>query len=72
MNQSNFIFIISFFIFQEVLWEQVDGNSAYILFYERKGVQFSKFMPDVTGKEPDMQEIDDEFESEYRKMCVVQ
>lgn len=57
---------------KEVLWEQVDGNSAYILFYERKGVQFSKFMPDVTGKDPDMQEIDDEFESEYRKMCVVQ
>ncbi|CAI9715032.1 ubiquitin carboxyl-terminal hydrolase 32-like [Octopus vulgaris] len=53
---------------KEVFWEQVDGNSAYILFYERQGVKFSKFMPDVSEKEPDIQEIDDEFESEYRKI----
>jgi ubiquitin carboxyl-terminal hydrolase 6/32 len=51
---------------------QLDKNSAYILFYEREGVDFSHFMPDTTGCEPDMSEIDDEFESDFKKMCVLQ
>ena len=61
-----------FFLSQEVQEDQLDTNSAYILFYERRNVDFSKFMPDTTGKEPDLTEIEDEFESDFKKMCVVQ
>ena len=52
--------------------DHLDNKSAYILFYEREGVEFSDFMPDTTGREPDMAEIDDEFESDLKKMCVLQ
>lgn len=60
------------FLLQEVQEDQLDTNSAYILFYERQGVNFSTFMPDTTGKEPDLSEIDDEFESDFKKMCILQ
>lgn len=58
--------------FQEVQDSQMDTNSAYILFYEQQGVDFSHFMPDTTGKEPDTEEIVDEFESDFKKMCIIQ
>ncbi|XP_062601497.1 ubiquitin carboxyl-terminal hydrolase 32-like isoform X2 [Saccostrea cucullata] len=57
---------------KECTVEQMDCNSAYILFYERENIDFSHFMPDVEGKEPDLQEIDDEFESDLKKACVIQ
>ncbi|ESO97934.1 hypothetical protein LOTGIDRAFT_153045 [Lottia gigantea] len=57
---------------KEIQESQVDTNSAYILFYERHNLDYNKFMPDVTGKEPDISEIDDEFESDLKKICVVQ
>lgn len=50
----------------------MDYNSAYILFYERQSIDFSHFIPDVDGREPDLQEIDDEFESDLKKACVLQ
>lgn len=52
--------------------DQMDMNAAYILFYERADMNYNKFYPDIRGKEPDMQEIDDEFETEFKKMCVIQ
>ena len=51
---------------------QIDYNSAYMLFYERRDIDYGKFMPDINGKEPDVSEIDDEFESDFKKMCTVQ
>lgn len=57
---------------QEIPESQVDTNNAYILFYERKGLQYSRFMPDISNREPDTQEIDDEFESDLKKMCLIQ
>lgn len=59
-------------ILQEISNDQVDTNSAYILFYEQQNVDFSKFMPDLEGKEPDLSEIEDEFESDFKKACVIQ
>ena len=56
---------------QEISEELLDKRSAYILFYEREGVEFSHFMPDTTGCEPDLAEIEDEFESDLKKMCVI-
>ncbi|XP_071178506.1 ubiquitin carboxyl-terminal hydrolase 32-like [Mytilus edulis] len=57
---------------KEISNDQVDTNSAYILFYEQQNVDFSKFMPDLEGKEPDLSEIEDEFESDFKKACVIQ
>ncbi|XP_060064706.1 ubiquitin carboxyl-terminal hydrolase 32-like [Ylistrum balloti] len=57
---------------KEIPSNSLDTNSAYILFYEQQGLDFAKFMPDLTGKEPDLQEIEDEFESDFKKMCVLQ
>ena len=61
-----------YFNVQEISEDQLDTNSAYILFYERRNTDFGRFMPDTTGKEPDLTEIDDEFESDFKKMCVLQ
>ena len=58
------------FFLQEI--SNIDTDSAYILFYERQDLDYNKFMPDVRGKEPDTMEIDDEFESDFKKMCVLQ
>ncbi|CAH1801921.1 unnamed protein product [Owenia fusiformis] len=57
---------------KEVKPEDIDTDSAYMLFYERAGLDITRFMPNVDGKEPDLTEIDDEFESEFKKMCVIQ
>jgi len=51
---------------------QLDTNAAYILFYQRRDLDSGSFMPDTIGKTQDTQEIDDEFESEFKKLCVIQ
>lgn len=60
------------FPLQEISEDLIDTNSAYILFYERNNLDYGSFMPDVSGKDPDTADIDDEFESDFKKMCVVQ
>jgi len=52
--------------------EQVDINSAYILFYERQNLDTSVYMPDVGDKEPVTVEVDDEFEKDFKKFCIIQ
>lgn len=54
---------------KEVQLDQIDTDSAYMLFYEREGVDYEQYMPDVTGKIPDTSDIDAEFETDFRKMC---
>jgi len=51
---------------------QVDINSAYILFYERQNLNSSVFMPDICDKDPVSVEVDDEFEKDFKKLCVIQ
>ena len=63
---------LSRFSFQEMMQEQIDTSSAYILFYEQRDLNSGAFMPDITGHEPDTTEITDEFESEFKKMCTLQ
>jgi len=58
--------------YQEVSEEQVDINSAYILFYERQKLDTSVFMPDICDKEPVTVEVDDEFEKDLKKICTIQ
>jgi len=57
---------------QEVPEDQVNADSAYILFYERQGLNRSQYMPDVTGKEPQSTDDDGEFDTDFKKYCVIQ
>uniref|UniRef100_A0A131YED8 Ubiquitin carboxyl-terminal hydrolase 32 n=1 Tax=Rhipicephalus appendiculatus TaxID=34631 RepID=A0A131YED8_RHIAP len=57
---------------KEVQLDQIDSDSAYMLFYEREGINYEAYMPNTEGKVPDARDIDDEFESDFRKMCVLQ
>ncbi len=60
------------FMLQEINDGLLDTDSAYMLFYERRGLEHGKFMPDISGKERDTSDIDDEFESDFKKMCTIQ
>lgn len=53
--------------------EEIDTDSAYILFYEKQGVNYSKFLPKIDGKKmADTSSMDEDFESDYKKYCVLQ
>ena len=47
-------------------------DNAYMLFYERKGLGYADFIPDIIGKEPDTTPIDDDIEADYKRFCVIQ
>uniref|UniRef100_A0A3B4XDU5 Ubiquitin carboxyl-terminal hydrolase 32 n=1 Tax=Seriola lalandi dorsalis TaxID=1841481 RepID=A0A3B4XDU5_SERLL len=56
---------------KEVHSEEVDSDSAYILFYEQQGVDYSQFLPKIDGKKmADTSSMDEDFESDYKKYCV--
>lgn len=57
---------------KEVTIDQIDSDSAYMLFYEREGIDYERYLPNVSGKLPDMRDIDDEIESDFRKLCCLQ
>ncbi|XP_069390215.1 ubiquitin carboxyl-terminal hydrolase 32 isoform X2 [Paralichthys olivaceus] len=58
---------------KEVPSEEVDTDSAYILFYEQQGVNYSQFLPKIDGKKmADTSSMDEDFESDYKKYCVLQ
>lgn len=53
--------------------EEIDTDSAYILFYEQQGVDYSLFMPKTDGKKmADTSSMDEDFETDYKKYCVLQ
>ncbi|XP_028319890.1 ubiquitin carboxyl-terminal hydrolase 32 isoform X2 [Gouania willdenowi] len=58
---------------KEVNSDEIDTDSAYILFYEQQGVDYSQFLPKVEGKKmADTSSMDEDFESDYKKYCVLQ
>lgn len=58
---------------QEVNPEETDTDLAYILFYEQQGVDYSQFMPKTDGqKMADTSSMDEDFETDYKKYCVLQ
>uniref|UniRef100_A0A8C7JGE0 ubiquitinyl hydrolase 1 n=1 Tax=Oncorhynchus kisutch TaxID=8019 RepID=A0A8C7JGE0_ONCKI len=58
---------------KELRSEEIDADSAYILFYEQQGVDYSLFMPKTDGKKmADTTSMDEDFESDYKKYCVLQ
>ena len=58
-------------VVQEVNESQMDTSSAYMLFYEREGLCQQQYMPNVAGKTPDTRDLEDEFDSDLKKMCSV-
>uniref|UniRef100_A0AAY4DKB7 ubiquitinyl hydrolase 1 n=1 Tax=Denticeps clupeoides TaxID=299321 RepID=A0AAY4DKB7_9TELE len=58
---------------KELHSEEIDTDSAYILFYEQQGVDYSRFLPKIDGKKmADTTSMDEDFESDYKKYCVLQ
>lgn len=48
-------------------------ETAYTLFYQRQGIDFSDYMPNIEGRTPvNTDSMDDDFNSEYKKYCVIQ
>ncbi|XP_046979817.1 ubiquitin carboxyl-terminal hydrolase 32 [Schistocerca americana] len=56
---------------KEVSESQMDTSSAYMLFYEREGLDQQQYMPSVVGKAPDTRDLDDEFDSDLKKLCCL-
>lgn len=52
--------------------EEIDMDNAYMLFYECRSMSYVQYIPDTSGKHPDMTTIEDEIEADYRKFCVIQ
>ncbi|XP_061923312.1 ubiquitin carboxyl-terminal hydrolase 32 [Entelurus aequoreus] len=58
---------------KEVHSAEIDTDSAYILFYEQQEVNYSHFLPRTDGKKmADTSSMDEDFESDYKKYCVLQ
>ncbi|MBN3284697.1 UBP32 hydrolase, partial [Polyodon spathula] len=58
---------------KEVHCDEIDTDSAYILFYEQQGVDYAQFLPKTDGqKMADTSSMDEDFESDYKKYCVLQ
>ncbi|XP_064206153.1 ubiquitin carboxyl-terminal hydrolase 32-like [Anguilla rostrata] len=58
---------------KELRSDEIDADSAYILFYEQQGVDCSRFLPRTDGKKmADTSSMDEDFESDYKKYCVLQ
>lgn len=62
-----------FSLCQELHPDEIDTDSAYILFYEQQGVDYAQFLPKIDGKKmADTSSMDEDFESDYKKYCVLQ
>lgn len=58
---------------KELSSDEIDTDSAYILFYEQQGLDRSLFMPKTEGKKmADTSSMDEDFEMDYKKYCVLQ
>ncbi|XP_058856911.1 ubiquitin carboxyl-terminal hydrolase 32 isoform X3 [Acipenser ruthenus] len=58
---------------KEVRCDEIDTDSAYILFYEQQGVDYAQFLPKTDDKKmADTSSMDEDFESDYKKYCVLQ
>ncbi|XP_070572719.1 ubiquitin carboxyl-terminal hydrolase 32-like isoform X2 [Ptychodera flava] len=57
---------------KEIKEDVIDTDNAYMLFYERQGLDYHQFLPDMGDKEPDTSSIDDEFENDFKRVCRIQ
>lgn len=55
---------------KEVSETELDLESAYLLFYARRGLDADQYLPSVSGKTPyPLTQLDSEAEAEYKKQC---
>ena len=59
-------------ILQETSPERVEKESPYLLFYERIGLDYKQFQPDIQDRNPDCSNDEEEFNYEVKKACVLQ
>ena len=53
--------------------ELMNVETAYLLFYQRQKIDCEEFMPSTVGKTPvNTETMDDDYNSEFRKHCVIQ
>ncbi|KAG1684339.1 Ubiquitin carboxyl-terminal hydrolase 32 [Nymphon striatum] len=57
---------------KEVKEDSIDSDSAYILFYEREGIDYTQYLPNVdTNIVPDISDIEEELDTDFKKVCVI-
>ena len=57
---------------KEVPPEVIEGESPYMLFFERSDLRINDYMPDVSEMETvNLNGEDEEFEKEVRKYCSI-
>lgn len=51
----------------------IDPSSAYMLFYERTGLDYEPYLPDVSSRKPVISETElaDGEDSDFKKMCTI-
>ncbi|XP_037292754.1 ubiquitin carboxyl-terminal hydrolase 32 isoform X2 [Manduca sexta] len=51
----------------------IDPASAYLLFYERQGLDYERYLPDVSQADPKVGDLDllDPDDTDLKKMCVI-
>nr|XP_030859280.2 ubiquitin carboxyl-terminal hydrolase 6 [Gorilla gorilla gorilla] len=58
---------------EELHPDEIDTDSAYILFYEQQGIDYAQFLPKIDGKKmADTSSMDEDFESDYKKYSMLQ
>lgn len=57
---------------KETCPERVEKESPYLLFYERVGMDYKNFQPDIQDRNPDCSNDEDEIDNEIKKACVLQ
>ena len=64
---------LDFYLLQELDGDRIDKSSAYILFFEREGLNAEEYLPkvDTTAAKPELGDLDDELEMDFKKQCAV-
>ncbi|EAW90357.1 hCG1991532, isoform CRA_d [Homo sapiens] len=58
---------------EELHPDEIDTDSAYILFYEQQGIDYAQFLPKIDGKKmADTSSTDEDSESDYEKYSMLQ
>ena len=58
---------------KEINESSMDKSNAYLLFFEREGLDVDEYLPkfDSATSKPDVGGFDEDFDSDFKKQCVV-
>lgn len=56
---------------RQILPDEIDTSTAYMLFYEREGLDVNAYLPDVSEKQMEVEEEEEYDENEMKKVCSV-